>query len=337
MRLLIITQKADRNDPILGFFHRWLEEFARNFEHVTVIAQSVGAYELPTNVEVLSLGKQNRASTLMQVCRFWRLVIRRRRDYDAVLVHMTPVWVLLGGLVWKVLRKPIYLWYEIKRGGWKLSLAHAFSTKIFCATPHGLPKQMPKAVVTGHGIDTEAFCAGTEPRDPQLIVSISRITRIKKIDVLLRAFATLPPEFHFTIAGGTITRDDEREAVCLRLLIDTMEIGKRVRMIEAIPHEEARALLQKSALLLHACGGGLDKVVLEAMACECPVVSSSDAAISVLPSECQATEQTMGDKAKAVLTVSLMEREELGKRLREIVVRDHSLPKLIVRLRAEMA
>lgn len=29
VKLLIITQKIDINDPILGFFHKWIEEFAK--------------------------------------------------------------------------------------------------------------------------------------------------------------------------------------------------------------------------------------------------------------------------------------------------------------------
>ena len=32
MNLLLITQKIDKDDPILGFFHRWVEEFAKHFE-----------------------------------------------------------------------------------------------------------------------------------------------------------------------------------------------------------------------------------------------------------------------------------------------------------------
>ena len=30
MKLLVITQKVDKNDAILGFFHRWLIEFYTN-------------------------------------------------------------------------------------------------------------------------------------------------------------------------------------------------------------------------------------------------------------------------------------------------------------------
>src|SRR3989344_8687589 len=58
MRLLIVTQKIDRDDDLLGFFHQWICEFARHCESVTVICLEKGEYALPANVRVLSLGKE---------------------------------------------------------------------------------------------------------------------------------------------------------------------------------------------------------------------------------------------------------------------------------------
>ena len=57
MKLLILTQKVDKNDDVLGFMHGWIAEFAKHCEKVTVIALGVGEFDLPRNVTVLSLGK----------------------------------------------------------------------------------------------------------------------------------------------------------------------------------------------------------------------------------------------------------------------------------------
>ena len=73
MKLLIITQKIDQNDDILGFFHRWVEEFAKNTEKVVVIAQFVGQYNLPENIEVFSMGKEMGFSKIRQLFNFNRL------------------------------------------------------------------------------------------------------------------------------------------------------------------------------------------------------------------------------------------------------------------------
>ncbi|MDE1988716.1 MAG: hypothetical protein KGI39_03395, partial [Patescibacteria group bacterium] len=58
MRILILTQKIDANDPILGFFCGWAKEFAKRFEMITVICLQKGECNLPANVKVLSLGKE---------------------------------------------------------------------------------------------------------------------------------------------------------------------------------------------------------------------------------------------------------------------------------------
>ena len=62
MRLLILTQKVDINDNNLGFFHRWIEEFARHCESVIVVCLQKGEYHLPPNVKILSLGKEKKYS-----------------------------------------------------------------------------------------------------------------------------------------------------------------------------------------------------------------------------------------------------------------------------------
>ncbi len=36
-RILIVTQTVDTQDPVLGFFVRWIEEFAKHAEELTVI------------------------------------------------------------------------------------------------------------------------------------------------------------------------------------------------------------------------------------------------------------------------------------------------------------
>ena len=59
MKLLIITQKVDKNDQLLGFFIDWIAGFSHKFEEVTVLCLEKGEFNLPENVEVISLGKDN--------------------------------------------------------------------------------------------------------------------------------------------------------------------------------------------------------------------------------------------------------------------------------------
>src|SRR5437899_240970 len=109
MKLLIITQSVDLENPVLGFFHRWLIEFAKNYERVTIICLEEGKHDLPENVKVLSLGKESEKSEqdsmsknqsprkLRYIGRFYKYIWQRRKNYDAVFVHMNPIYVVLGG------------------------------------------------------------------------------------------------------------------------------------------------------------------------------------------------------------------------------------------------
>ena len=111
MKLLILTQKVDRTDSVLGFFHTWLVEFSKRAELVTVIALEVGEYQLPQNVTVTSLGKELGVSKVVYLWRLFSTVIGQQKKYDAVFVHMNPIYVVLCGWFWKLTGKKIALWY----------------------------------------------------------------------------------------------------------------------------------------------------------------------------------------------------------------------------------
>src|SRR3989344_3943084 len=101
MRLLIVTQAVDRDDPVLGFFHRWIEELAKRYEYISVICLREGRHSLPQKIRVYSLGKEKgEQSRSRYAFRFLALVWRLRAEYGAVLVHMNQEYVLLAGFLW---------------------------------------------------------------------------------------------------------------------------------------------------------------------------------------------------------------------------------------------
>ena len=116
MKLLIVTQKVNKNDPILGFFYNWIIKFSEEFESVVVICLEEGdeVADLPHNVKVLSLGKESGKSRIKYLIRFYKYIWSERGNYDVVFVHMNQIYVVLGGVLWHLLSKKIALWYTHK-------------------------------------------------------------------------------------------------------------------------------------------------------------------------------------------------------------------------------
>src|SRR3989344_2956701 len=191
MKLLIITQTVDKNHPVLGFFHRWIEEFAKHFEKITVIGNATGIYSLPPNVEVHSLGKYPESGIktskrdpferIVRSIRFLLLVWSLRKNYDAVLVHMTPEHLVLGGPVFKLFGKRAYLWYNHTAESPWLSFAAGFAKNIFHTSPYAATARFPQAKRMPAGIDTELFRPRGVKKIPKSMYFQGRVSPAKKV------------------------------------------------------------------------------------------------------------------------------------------------------------
>lgn len=335
MKILIVTQSVDRNDPILGFFLRWIREFSKHCERVTVIGQRTGEFDVAENTYIKTLGKERGTSIGKQILNFLIHIVHERKKYDAVFVHMTPIWVVIGAPIWLLLQKKIYLWYEVRRGGSILRLACLLCNKVFSATTDGLPFHIEKNIVMGHGIDTNIFKPGNEPREVGLCVTVGRITPVKRMPLMMEAVARQNPPMRLKIAGGALLPSDQYEVD--RLKSEARKLGMEQRLAIGFQNEaDVITLLQHCTVFLHACAGGLDKVLLEAMACGCLVLSCAETASHVLPPECTCTPETMGEALIRLLALGEEKKDQLKTLIRSTVEEHHALPRLIDRLVREM-
>ena len=285
MKLLIITQKMDENDPILGFFHRWVEEFAKHCKQVTVICLEKGTYHLPSNVGVLSLGKEEGASRLKYLVRFYRYIWRERKNYDAVFVHMNPIYVVLGGVLWKIWKKKISLWYTHKSVDLKLRIAEKLADVVFTASKESFRLKSKKVKIMGHGIDVERFMAcrhSIGSRSRIEILHVGRITPIKGLETLIEAARILKEQwkkqFHVTLVGAPVSDGDARYRKKIEILVKKYRLEDYVTFVGSIPNKEIIAYYSNADVVVNLTPtGGLDKVVLEAMAAGVPVFSSNKA------------------------------------------------------------
>jgi glycosyltransferase involved in cell wall biosynthesis len=333
MRILIVTQKVDQTDANLGFFHQWIKEFSKHCEKVTVICLEKGTYALPENVNVLSLGKEEKKSRLTYITRFYKYIFKERAQYDTVFVHMNPEYVVLGGIFWKLLKKKVGLWYTHKSVTLKLRIAEKFVSRIFSASQQSFRLQTPKLVITGHGIDTELFHPAPQPVQGKLILlSAGRITPSKNIDTLIDAALQLQGDtvdFALRIAGEPIGTDDKIYFDEIKLKIANYKLGEHIQFIGSLANSEMPEFYRQGHVFINLSDtGSIDKAVLEAMASGLHIVTSNEAFKTMLDAK-YITSKDPIDIAQKIVTLA---HEPVDAALRSQVTGDHNLTLLIVRI-----
>ncbi len=358
MKLLILTQKIDINDDILGFFHYWTSEFAKHCEKIIVICLQKGEYNLPANVRVLSLGKEkfshnsclagrraHRFRRLALLYSFYKYIWQERKNYDAVFVHMNQQYVILGGLLWKLMNKKIGLWYAHGSAPFTLSISEKLADVIFTSTKSGFRLPSKKVNVVGQGIDTNKF----EIRNSRLetnkkfkIITFGRISPVKNIEVLIEAAEILFKDglkIQVDIIGGPGLPEQEKYLDGLKKMVKEKQIGSVINFLGPIPNKDIVSHLQSADLFANMSHtGSLDKAILEAMACGLPVLTCNEALLDVLGKYKETfmypkkDYKKLAEKIEFILKLNYAERKKIGEDLRNIVVENHSIDGLITKI-----
>ncbi len=335
MKLLIITQVVDAQDPVLGFFVEWISAFAEHVESVEVICLRKGKYTLPDNVRVHSLGKEEiPRSRFVYSFRFFKLILRLRNQYDSVFVHMNPEYVGLAGAIWRLSGKRIVLWYTHKNVDLKLKIGVFFAHTVLTASKESFRLSTKKLKVMGHGINKDVFAPSSALQDKHRMVTIGRIAPAKGLGVLVDTMALLPKEYTLEIVGDPVSEQDRIYSADLERQVKKKNLP--VQFLSSKEHAELPELLREYALFLHASSGtgSLDKAVLEALSSGVPVVSTSPAFTPIL-TPFGLSVQTAKEMASAIqlyASHSDSERIQLRDALRAEVVNHHSLSSLIPRI-----
>lgn len=149
---------------------------------------------------------------------------------------------------------------------------------------HGL--RAPAQAIS-NGIDLKMFSPGKPgealrqrfnlPADRPLILSVSRLSLEKRIDVLIDALAKMTSSAHLAIAS---TGHAEAE---LRAQVDALKLGDRVTFLGFIPDADLIALYRSGDIFAIPSEAELQSLAtMEAMACGLPVVAADAYALPEL-------------------------------------------------------
>jgi glycosyltransferase involved in cell wall biosynthesis len=354
MNLLVFNLKTDADDDVLGFTTDWINELAKHFLKVIVITMCAGRLEVRDNVRVLSVGKEKGYSELRRGVEFYRLLgkVVRTEQLDVCFAHMMPLFAVMG---WPLLRLggvPIILWYAHKSTGPVLKVAVRLVDRVVASSMSGFRVNTSKLRIIGQGIDTIRFCPGPTSdsiRRPFTVLSVGRLSPIKRIEVLIEALAILHREradldVQAKIVGGPLSPTDREYVLGLRSLARNLGISDRVEFVGSKSFRDLQLCYQSADCFVNSSDtDSVDKAVLEAMSCGIPIITSNISFLEVLGSDLSSrwvikkgSATALYERLVDLIVLSPNDRAVLGTRLREIVVTGHSLQELAVKVLGEV-
>lgn len=120
-----------------------------------------------------------------------------------------------------------------------------------------------------NGVDCETFAPIEESTTPSEILFVGRLMETKGVRELIEAFSHLSVDAQLRIVGEGSLREE------LEQQVRTLDIDDRVTFTGRVPNDELPRLYARSAVFaLPSSREGLPRTVLEALACETPVVTS---------------------------------------------------------------
>ncbi len=337
MTMLFITQKWDERDSVLGFVPSWVSALGSRAQKMTVICLEEGSSTVPRTTTVLSLGKEHGATQMQRILRFYRLVWKYRKDYDTVFVHMNPEYIILAGLLWRLLGKRVVLWYAHGTVTWELRVGAIFAHRILTSTSEGCQLRSKKIRVIGQAIDTELFrpADNNHSNIPISLVVVGRISPSKgQLNTIyaLKELHSIGLGAHLTIIGEPVYESDrEYQNKCTQYIRDN-NLSQYVTFTGPQERHRLAEMLSSMTLCINmSTTGSLDKAGLEALSAGVPLITGNEAFRSIIRDtapELMIEGVDTGDIVRAIrwyVALSQNEKDAKASTLREKVIRNHSL------------
>jgi len=345
LRVLMITQKVDLDDDVLGFTHTWVNKLAERVAQLYVLALSVGRYELRENVTLYSMGKERGAGRLRRFVNFTCVVapLLLRRRVDVVFVHMVPLYAILAAPWARLAGVPMVMWYAHGHVSYTLKIAHWLVERVVSSTPEGFRLPSEKLVIVGQGIDTEIFkpAEGSRPSRPFTVLSVGRISPVKDYETLIEAADILVNQrgrrdLRFVVVGDAGTPEQRTYQDGLLTQLQKRGLSKYIQFAGSVPYDQIQQYYQMADLCVNTSQtGSLDKAALEAMACGLLILTCNEAFTEILgdyADRLMFEKGNAGELAEKILDVYQTNAETrlvFGGVLRGIVVQRHSVERLM--------
>jgi len=337
---------TDLDHPRQGFTHGWIRSLAKHVEWVHVMTMWAGRVEVPENVAVFSVGREQGFSEARRAIRFYRHLawtLRQKRP-DVAFAHMIPIFAVMAAPLLRLYQVPLVVWYAHPSLTNTLRLAHTLADRVVSSVPGAYPYQQDKVAYIGQGIDTRLFAPdGQAPDWPPVILCAGRLSPVKDHPTLLRAVQLLRERwahpFRAVIIGDPVWERDQDYVDTLQAMVRDLDIEDSVVFVPSQPRSALQDWYRRSTVYVNLTPRGSgDKVALEAMSAGCPSLVANPGFRITLGDYADVLTFRRGDakhlaeRLQELLNMPRTERRTMGMYLREQVVALHSLDTLGERL-----
>lgn len=339
----MIVQAIDKNHPTQGFNLRFVEQISNKIDKLFVLALSVGKYNLPSDIQVLSLGKEQGANKIRKFINFHKVLLNLvfKRKINAIYVHQGGIYPILLYPYKKIAGIPVIQWKSHSYVSLKTKINLRCNDKVLTATKGSFPFNTPKKRVIGFGIPTQIFKPLNSKAHSKFrrnrIISVGRISPIKHLDILVEAANIIVnkrgiSQYHFTVVGVPMNKKDAMYLQRIQELIGKYELEDYFETKGFIQNDKLPQLLNNSDLFVNLSDTGApDKAVFEAMACESLIITSNKAFNNIIREYRDLLLMDSNDphelagKIIKILNLGQREIDRIKRSLREIIVSNYNL------------
>lgn len=347
LKLLIIVQKLDSHDSVFGFVPDWIKELKKHVGRLYVLALFKGEHKVPGDIEVFSLGKEWCRSRIRYTVNLYRTVIPliRRKKINGIFVFQGGPYPVLLWPLKKAFKTKLMQWKVHSVINTKAKLNLRAVDKILTAASSSFRKESSKVKILGHGINTEKFKKFNDVTQENVVLAVGRISGVKRLKEVIHTFSRLIQAeefqgFRLEFYGLPQTKKDHAYFKMLKQTVEEKSISGRVTFKGNVDHSELPLIYSRAKVSLNMGNiGSLDKVILESMACEIPAIMRTPSIQDQLGTSRSLVYAEKDDDVlenlKRIIRMDEKEYRKLGSCLREIVIQNHSLKKLMEKIAHE--
>jgi glycosyltransferase involved in cell wall biosynthesis len=346
--LLFVAFDIDEASQVLAWQQLVASELSQYFERTIVVAERVGKHKLPANIQVLQMPRLFLYGFLKPLCVRWLLLPwlawkLRGVKIDVIFYHMCFEWAERFKFLAQSKGALTGMWYA--HGSISSSLERAANCVdvIFTSSKEGFRLKSEKVRVIGQAIDLSIFPLRSAGPTHLHIGVVGRISARKGCHLCITALKALidtykiPATLEFI--GAPLTSADADYLTELSSQIKTLGLESAVTFTAPLPLDQLGSVFNRCTLLLNLSStGSMDKVVLEALASGCPVLTSNEAFKELLATfpQMYLSNTTPESVAKALIELYAHAKKLNPLTLRALIEETHDLKGYALRIVREM-